>query len=602
MLRLLACSITIARFALVAQVPPRIDYLLAVDSANATTFRVEMRVRGAPPVLHFAMAAHPEYDDRFWRYVRSVRVESGGREIPVVRDDSARWRAMVPTGDVVISYLVQPPIIEDRGSWVTYLSPTGGQVGDLHSFMYLEGYERVPAQITLRLPRGWTSATGLTRVNDSVFTAATIAEVLDSPILIGNVRRWRFTVAGVPHEVAFTSAGRHEPFDTAAFVSGLTRLAQASHDVFRAFPYRHFVFQVQEGAQGGLEHATSVSLGASSEDLSRGGADFFDDAAHEYFHSWNEVALRPLGWGGVTTRPAGPTRELWWMEGVTMYYSELLRRRAALPVPYATRRARLEHDIGEYLDQPANALVSPEQAGWGMGEPPERRALFPDVYLQGKLVGAMLDLVVRDSTRNRRSLDDVMKTLYRERAHRGYTGADIEHAASRVCQCTLGPFFDRNVRRPGQLDVQRYLRAAGLRLTDSLVTATDDSGHPLPDLRVWARVVTGESAPRLLVMQPDGAWAAAGLRSGDRILSWNGSPVEGMRDFRTRLRALQVGDNVALEYGRDGESRRAVVHITSYRVHRVQLDDAAESTVQQRAVRRGAMLDAERRTQRRAAR
>ena len=75
-----------------------------------------------------------------------------------------------------------------------------------------------------------------------------------------------------------------------------------------------------------------------------------------------------------------------------------------------------------------------------------------------------------------------------------------------------------------------------------------------------------------------------------------------MRDFRTRLRALQVGDNVALEYGRDGESRRAVVHITSYRVHRVQLDDAAESTVQQRAVRRGAMLDAERRTQRRAAR
>lgn len=591
MLRMVVCSLMFTRTALMAQATPRIEYRLAVDSTSATSFSVEMRVRGAPDTLRLAMAAHPEYDDRFWRYVRDVRAESDGQPLAVARNDSTRWRVVAPSGNAVIRYRVEPPVVESRGSWVTYLSPTGGQVGDLHSFMYLEGHERAPARVTLRLPRGWTSVTGLTPLNDSTYTAATIAELLDSPIMIGPMRRWWFSVAGVPHEIAFASSGRHAPFDTATFVRGLTRLVRVSHDVYGAFPYRRFAFQVQEDAQGGLEHGSSVSLGASSDDLARGAADFYDDAAHEYFHSWNEVALRPSGWGGVTTQPSGPTREMWWMEGVTMYYGELLRRRAMLPLPYATRRTELEHDIGEYLDGPANALVSPEEAGWQAGDPPETRELFPDVYLQGKLVGAMLDLVIRDSTQNRMSLDDAIRALYGECAHRGYTGVDIQRAAEQACDCSLAHFFDANVRRAGRLHFPAYLRAAGLGMTDSLATATDDAGRTRPDLRVWARVPAGESEPRLLVTQPDGVWAAAGLGSGDQVVSWNGSPMSGMRDFRSRLRALQVGDEVSLDYRRAGSLAHTTVRITPYRVHRVKLVALPDATAQQRAVRRSAMLD-----------
>lgn len=590
MLRMVICSLFVARV-LVAQATPRIEYLLAVDSASATSFTVEMRVRGAPDTLHLAMAAHPEYDDRYWRYVRDMRAESEGQPITVAREDSARWRVIAPGGNAVIRYRVEPPVVESRGSWMTYLSPTGGQVGDLHSFMYLEGQERAPARVTLRLPNDWASATGLAPVNDSTYTATTIAELLDSPIMIGPMRRWRFDVAGVPHEIAFASSGTHAPFDTAAFVRGITRLVRASHDVFGAFPYARLVFQVHEDAQAGLEHGNSVSLGASSEDLAHGAADFYDDAAHEYFHSWNEVALRPSGWGGVTTQPSGPTREMWWMEGVTMYYTELLRRRAVLPLPYATRRSQLEHDIGAYLDRPANVLVSPEESGWQTGDPPETRALFPDVFLQGKLVGAMLDLIVRDSTHNRMSLDDVMKALYRERAHRGYTGADIEHAAERTCRCNLTQFFDSNVRRASPLDFARYLASAGLRMIDSIVTATDDSGRALPDLRVWARVPEGETEPQLLMLQSDGAWATAGLKSGDRIVNWNGSAMSGMVDFRTRLRALKVGDEVALGYRRDGALAHVTVHVTPYRVHQVKLLPLPSATARQRTVQRAAMLD-----------
>jgi len=128
-------------------------------------------------------------------------------------------------------------------------------------------------------------------------------------------------------------------------------------------------------------------------------------------------------------------------------------------------------------------------------------------------------------------------------------------------------------------------------MADSLITAADDSGRVLPDLRVWALVPEGEAEPRLLLVQSDGAWARAGLRSGDRVVSWNGAAMEGMRDFRTKLRSLRVGDEVALDYRRDGALAHATVRVTPYRVHRVKLVPLSDVTDRQRAVQRATMLD-----------
>jgi predicted metalloprotease with PDZ domain len=576
--------------------PLRIDYTLTVDSPTATAFRVEMRLHHAPDTLRLAMAAHPEYDERFWRYVRDLRVESGGHDVPVVREDSALWRAVVGSGEVVVHYRVEPPrITGGRGSWRAYLSPAGGLLGGPQSFMYLVRGEHAPSRVTLRLPRGWKSATGLAPAVDGEYEASSAGALLDSPILVGELRQWHFAIDGVPHEVAYAPAAGVAPPDSAGLVSSLERLARVSRDVFGRFPYSRFVFLLQEGAGGGLEHDNSVTLGISSDDLARGGRVFYSGAGHEYFHIWNEVHLRPRGWGGLTYLPPAHTREMWWMEGVTMHYADVLLRRAGLPTLHRTHRERLERDIADYLDNPGNALVSPEDAGWWSGDRPGSHGdVQPDYYAQGKLVGAMLDLVVRDVSGNRRSLDDVMRRLYLADAGRGYTGDDIERAAAETCGCALRSFFDANVRRAGVLDVDRYLRAAGLRTVVSLSPAVDAAGRAQPDLRVWAYVPPGESAARLIVTQPDGVWARAGLRSGDRMVSWNGATIDGMRDFRAKLAALQQGDSLTLTYDRAGTAGRAVFRLPGYVVHRVRLEDLPDTTEQQRTVRHGALLDAPR--------
>src|SRR5258708_7739225 len=68
---------------------PSIQYTLRVDSTDLSGWTVEIRLRTASDIFRLVMAAHPEYDDRYWRYVRDVVVEPMGT---VTRVDSAVWQ------------------------------------------------------------------------------------------------------------------------------------------------------------------------------------------------------------------------------------------------------------------------------------------------------------------------------------------------------------------------------------------------------------------------------------------------------------------------------------------------------------------------------
>src|SRR5438045_3356289 len=137
---------------------PIVSYVLRVDSADLTGFDVELRLRSAGDTIRLAMAKHPEYDDRFFRYVENLRVE-GPRGANITRVDSAVWRLVAPAGDAVVRYRIHlPPSPTPRAAWRPFLSATGGLVGGPHSFMYVVGKELAPAYVRLELPSSWRIA------------------------------------------------------------------------------------------------------------------------------------------------------------------------------------------------------------------------------------------------------------------------------------------------------------------------------------------------------------------------------------------------------------------------------------------------------------
>jgi predicted metalloprotease with PDZ domain len=570
---------------------PVIEYALRVDSADLSGYQVEMRLRNAADTFRVAMAAHPEYDDRFWRFVEDFRVESPGGRGGVTREDSALWRIAAPGGEAVLRYRIHLPLQADsvRAAYRPFLARTGGLVGGPHSFMYLPGATNVPSRVTLSLPRGWAVATGLELGQDpNVFYAPSADVLLDSPFLIGMFRNWRFSVDGVPHRVVYWPRPNAAPFDTTVFVGGIEKIVRQAVSLFGRLPYRDYSFLYQDGALGALEHWNSVTIGARSGLLAGDPTAMFATTAHEFFHTWNLMSIRPAEWRDLVYKSPPRSRGLWWSEGVTMFYSDLLMRRAGLRVSDSTRSAHLERQLGWYIGSPGNSIISPERVSlFAFGGATDSLGDYsPSTHLQGELLGAMLDLIVRDATNGERSLDDVMRAVFdRFSGDRGFNGEDIERTVAGECGCDVHSFFEAYVRGGKSIEFDGYLRLIGLRSSVTWSDALDPDGHPSPDLRAYSWLPVDGSGLRLGISDPSSVWGKAGLHTGDRILAVNGGAIKSTAEFRGILRRLHSGDTVTVEVQRPAGVWRTAVVIAGYQRPVVRLEDIQGATERQLRLR-----------------
>src|SRR6266850_3193594 len=516
-----------------AAVKPSIQYTLRVDSADLSGWTVAIRLRTNSDTIRLAMAAHPEYDDRYWRYVRDFAVETTGAT--VTRIDSAVWQIVAPRGVVNVRYRVALPPADAglRASWRPFLTPTGGIIGGPHAFMYVLGSEDSTVLVELALPAGWRIATGLTATRDPhYFTAANAAVLEDSPILVGHVRQWSFVEGGIAHRVVYWPLPDATPFDTVAFVSGIRSLVHQAVALFGRAPYREYTFQFEDGAySGGLEHRNSVTLGARSEELAHDPSAVIQETAHEFVHTWNLMAIRPVEYRDIDYRTQPPVASLWFSEGLTMFYADLLLRRAGIAVRDSTRTAHLERLIGSYLNNPAYARFSAEsisRVAYNV-EPGALGDYSASTHLQGELIGTMLDLITRDATQGRRSMDDVMRLLF----ERAGTEKIDSHAIER-------------------------------------------------DLRIYGWESDRDSSLRLIVTNAASIWGRAGLHSRDQLVALNGAPVRTWSELRAKLQSLRLGDTVRVQVRRPAGPFEATVVVAGFERATVRLENVEAATGQRR--------------------
>jgi predicted metalloprotease with PDZ domain len=569
-------SATILACALGALLPQRdavsVRYTVSVDSTDLSGFRVEIRIHNAPDTLRLAMATHPEYDDRYWRFVRDMHVDAAGRDVAIVREDSAVWRIAAHAKVISVRYRIALPPQQQPGNrpaWRPSLRASGGLIGDIHSFMYLVGHTGAPVTVALELPRSWSVATGLERAAaPRTYTAHNTEALLDSPILVGTLVTWRFSERGTPHEIVYLAQSPTR-FDTAAFTRSVRGLVHESATLFRSIPYRRYVFLFQDSAYGALEHATSVTLGTPAAELAVTPRAYASAIAHEYFHTWNLVTMRPVGREhGVSYLPAQRTNGLWWSEGVTLYYANVLTRRAHITPETRTRLEELQETITRYVQEPGNTKISPERASRAANDPPGTNGdLSSDYYAQGQLIGSLLDIAIRSATTNRKSLDDVMRAMSAAYSTNHYfETADIERIVNRVCACSMNDFFDKHVRAAQPLDFNQALTPLGVRVVVTNEPAKDRDGRTSADTRVGAYLPQGAPHLKLIITNPQSAWARAGITTGDDLIALNGTPIPTMRQFRAFLSQATPNDTVHIDFIRQFHPRQATLTLHGYDV------------------------------------
>jgi predicted metalloprotease with PDZ domain len=202
-----------------------------------------------------------------------------------------------------------------------------------------------------------------------------------------------------------------------------------------------------------------------------------------------------------------PTPWLWVSEGITDYYADLALARGGI-IDSSQFMALTSAKIGTVADAPPTALEDASLSTWihpidGSGY------LY---YPKGSLAGFLLDIMIRDGSDNRRSLDDVLRELYQGtfKRGRGFTGADWWGAVSKAAGGRSFADFNRRYidgREP--FPYGEVLPLAGLRM------ATDTMRDP----RLGISTNADSSGIVVNGVQPGGPAEAAGVRPGDRLLA-----------------------------------------------------------------------------------
>ncbi|MGH7675674.1 MAG: hypothetical protein ACREMV_10420, partial [Gemmatimonadales bacterium] len=493
---------------------PRVDYAVTVRNADRTAYFVELTVTNAPNPARFVI---PDWAPGAYRLMQSgpnigtVRAKTvAGESLAVTRDSPISWTVDTRGADrIVVTYSTA---IRNSAEWSRannrwFLRRTSGMVDGPRTFVYLDGWMLTPSYVRFRLPAGWRIATGLVPTTDSaVYWAPSYDVLIDSPALLGRFVDYRFTAGGVPHRAAVDLGGGRPAYNERAFVNMLRRVSEATIGLFGGAPYRDYSF-LFSGSGGGLEHLNSTTIGFDAAGTRRNPTTHEGVTAHELFHAWNVKRIRPVELGPFDyTRPVR-TPNLWVAEGVTDYYTLVILARSGLDSPADFTR-KIANAIETHRNNPARLTVSPERSSWTVwDEPATNGALQISYYLQGQLLGFMLDLAIRDSTDNRRSLDDVLRYLFDHHAgERGYTRDDLVEAVRAATGLDLQEFWRRHVIGTAEIPWDDFLRAAGWRLELREIQA--------PDARMSVAPPTVEGGRPQAVAVPGSAAERAGLRPG----------------------------------------------------------------------------------------
>jgi predicted metalloprotease with PDZ domain len=574
-------------------------YRVLLPQPQTQLVAVELEAEGVEGPATLVMPAWTPGSYLLREFARNVvqfeATDGAGRPLPFRKTEKNRWRVDAPPGGTL------------RARWVlsaAELSVRTNHVDATHAFltgaatfMYLEGREGEPTEVSVEAPEGWRVATALPAVGERTFLAADYDTLADSPLEIGTHREAAWEVEGVPHRWAVWGRGNDDP---RRLIEDTTRIVLAERELFGPLPYPSFLFVLHlESGSGGLEHRDSTVLAAERWSLTgRGYESFLGLVAHELFHAWNGKRIRPAALGPFDYSRENHTRDLWVVEGITTYYTDLTLRRAGLLSP-ARYLEKLGEQISRYLAVPGRAVQPLEDASfdtWIKFYRPDANTPNATVsyYLKGAMVALLLDLEIRRLTGNARSLDDVMRLLWERWGARdvGFPEGTVEGVAAEVAGAELSAFFDRALRGTAELDFAGPLSAAGLVLVPRhapVAGATAPVADPSRE-RVANEARTG------LQMKPEGgrvmvahvlagsaAWRA-GVNAGDELVALDGFRVTDPGWLSARLLERAPGSTAALTVFRRDRLMTVAVPVEHGPPQAVAVRRAPEASAEQTAV------------------
>ena len=387
---------------------------------------------GTAPVLLSLPAWTPgAYEiSNFARWLTAFEATGDGHALTWDKLDYDTWRIR-PAGakSVRVTFRYRADTLDNAMSWT---KPDFLLFNGTNLFLYPEGQPLdFAATVSVHTEADWNVTSGMSSAGKArTFTAANYHDLVDMPFFVGHYDLDSARV--VNHWVrlaTYPAAARSAPVARRGAWDQLKKVIPPEAAVFGETPWSSYtvmaIVDSTYGGASGLEHQSShVDVLAPSYM----GSEFLPSLyAHEIFHSWNVKRLRPAEmWPYEYSHPQ-PTPWLWVSEGITDYYADLAEVRGGV-VDEKGFYALTAGKMNEVMDGVPVALEDASLNTWVHPVDGTGYSYYP----KGSLAGLMLDIMIRDASDNKHSLDDVMRGLYQSayKHGHGFTSADWWNAVS----------------------------------------------------------------------------------------------------------------------------------------------------------------------------
>jgi predicted metalloprotease with PDZ domain len=553
-----------------------IRYEVTFDSASAArrTLKVVVSfdVGGPGPVLlSFPSWTPGSYElANFARFVSGFTAAAGEKPLDWDKLDYDTWR-IDPAGAraVTVRFDYRAETLDNAASW------------SRPDFAFFNGTNILPypdgrgfdfgATVAVKTQPGWLVATGMQPAGaEGSYREANYHDLVDKPFFVGRIDLDSMQVDGKWHRLATYPAGAMAGPGRSLLWDQIAKTVPKMAAVFQETPWTTYttllVFTAEQGGGSALEHSNShvgiYNPGFIGNPLLASITD------HEIFHAWNVKRLRPADLWPYDYDEPQETPWLWVSEGITDYYADLALVRGGV-IDSAGFLALTGQKMVQIADAPATALEDASLSTWIAPVDGTQYQYYP----KGSLAGLMLDVLIRDGSDNRRSLDDVMRELYRTayKKGRGFTAGDWWPAVSRAAGGrSFTEFNAKYIDGREPFPWTDILPRAGMRMAADtvreprvgLATAQDSSGA----------IIVEE-------VQPCGVAQEAGVKPGDHLIALG--DVEIMDpDFGTAFRARfgkSEGDSLPIRVrrGADTLTLHGLVRLVSRVETRLEADPKA---------------------------
>jgi predicted metalloprotease with PDZ domain len=559
-----------------AAVPLQLQYRLILTRPTTHLVEVEITAGGCQtPGLDFVMPAWGPGRYAIYNYAKNVQAfqaqDAQGRPLEWRKLDKETWRVSTGAAPETVRVRYQVFANDLTGSFSQFDTSHAALSGP-SIFMYVAGHKYDPLELTVQAPEGWLIFSGFSLAPaQRAFHVPDYDRLADTPLEISTECSVReFQEAGktfrvVVHNYSSTAG------DLDALADGLRKIVRSEMAMMPSPDFRDYTFLIHFAPQiemgDGMEHLNSTQIIIRGSPDGAGLREALEIAAHEFFHVWNVKRLRPAALGPFDYTREDYTRSLWFAEGVTTYYSYLHLLRSGL----WTRQQfldRLAGEIRDLQDDPGRRLMSAESSSfnaWFYDRAPQMQETnFANstisYYNKGALLGLLLDLEILARSGGQRSLDDVLREMYRKFYQapaatpygpgRGYHEKDIEEAVSAVAGCDFSSFFKRYVSGTDELPYDRVLALAGLSLRTAAAPGTPPS--------LGALTEPNDIGVKIRAVIPGGAADRAGLSRDDVLVDVDGLSL-ATASLSDRLQIYSPGAQVPFDVDRFGRRFRVVV-------------------------------------------